>query len=142
MSSVEDRVNVGVAAVLMDAEGRFLLGKRLADKHGQGTFGFPGGKPDPGESPDEAVLRELAEETGIVADYAQPLGLWTYDRFDGHGVHYVTLYFMVDHGDQEPVNTEPEKCAGWNYIDAEVAATLPLFSGVPRVLQTLAAAWA
>jgi len=138
MGSINDRVNVGVAAVVMDDEGRFLLSKRLADKHGANTWSFPSGKPDPGESPEQACLRELAEETGIVANFAQPLGVWTYDRWDHYGVHYVTLYFLVDPGGQEPQNLEPEKHSDWEWLTADEArARGPLFKGIETILGLL-----
>lgn len=137
MGSINDRVNVGLGAVVLDDEGRFLLCKRLADKHGKGTWGFPGGKPDPGESPEEGVLRELAAETGIVADFAQPLGVWTYDRYDDWRVHYVTLYFLIDAGDQQPQNLEPEKHGDWEWLTPDEAREHPLFAGVDRILELM-----
>lgn len=136
MGSITETVQVGVGCVVTDAEGRFLLSERLA-KHGKGQWSFPGGKPNPGESPADAALRELEEETGIEATYAQPLGLWTYERWDNHGVHYVTLYFMIDHGSQKPQNREPDKHGPWSFIEPEQAAMLPLFDGVAQVIGLL-----
>lgn len=135
MGSINDRVNIGVAAVVTDDEtGAFLLSERLADKHGQGEWSFPGGKPDPGESPEVAVLRELKEETGIYADFAIPLGIWTYDLFEAYGVHYVTLYFLVDHRLQEPQRLEPDKHGEWEWLTADEAREKPLFCGVEAIL--------
>jgi 8-oxo-dGTP diphosphatase len=134
MGSLDERVRVGVAAVVMDDEGRFLFSKRIADKHGAQTWSFPGGKPDAGESPLEACLRELEEETGIKADWGQPLGLWTYDRFESHDLHYVTLYFLVDHGEQVPQNLEPEKHSDWEWLDADEARERDLFPGVEQIV--------
>ncbi|MEI3849528.1 MULTISPECIES: NUDIX hydrolase [unclassified Microbacterium] len=63
------------AAVLVDDAGRALVVR----KHGATVFQQPGGKPDPGETALDAVVREVAEETGIVADRAafEPLGRFT-----------------------------------------------------------------
>src|SRR6202043_4280216 len=55
-----------VAAVaLVDADGRVLLAERPAGKAMAGLWEFPGGKIDPGETPEAALIRELAEEIGI-----------------------------------------------------------------------------
>jgi 8-oxo-dGTP diphosphatase len=55
-----------VAAVaLVDADGRVLLAERPAGKSMAGLWEFPGGKVDPGETPEAALIRELAEELGI-----------------------------------------------------------------------------
>jgi len=55
-----------VAAVaLIDADGRVLLAERPAGKHLAGFWEFPGGKVQPGETPEAALIRELAEELGI-----------------------------------------------------------------------------
>jgi len=55
-----------VAAVaLIDGEGRVLLARRPEGKPLAGLWEFPGGKVAPGETPEEALIRELREELGI-----------------------------------------------------------------------------
>ena len=55
-----------VAAVaLVDADGRVLLAERPAGKSMAGLWEFPGGKVNAGETPEAALVRELAEELGI-----------------------------------------------------------------------------
>jgi 8-oxo-dGTP diphosphatase len=55
-----------VAAVaLIDADGRVLLAERPPGKHLAGMWEFPGGKVQPGETPEAALIRELDEEIGI-----------------------------------------------------------------------------
>lgn len=53
------------AVVLVDADGRVLLAQRPEGKTMAGLWEFPGGKVDPGETPEAALIRELAEELGI-----------------------------------------------------------------------------
>ena len=55
-----------VAAALTDGAGRILLQQRPPGKAMAGLWEFPGGKIEPGETPDAALVRELAEELGIV----------------------------------------------------------------------------
>jgi len=57
-----------VAAALIDDEGRVLLARRPAGKQHAGLWEFPGGKVEPGETPQAALVRELAEELGVTID--------------------------------------------------------------------------
>ncbi len=54
-----------VASALVDADGRVLITQRPEGKSLAGLWEFPGGKVDPGEVPEEALIRELKEELGI-----------------------------------------------------------------------------
>ena len=55
-----------VAAVaLIDRDGRVLLAQRPEGKQLAGLWEFPGGKVDPGETPEAALIRELKEELGV-----------------------------------------------------------------------------
>ena len=53
------------AVALVDADGRVLLAQRPAGKRMAGLWEFPGGKVEPGETPEAALIRELDEELGI-----------------------------------------------------------------------------
>lgn len=57
-----------VAAALVDGEGRVLLQQRAPGRSMAGLWEFPGGKVEPGELPEAALIRELEEELGIDAD--------------------------------------------------------------------------
>ena len=58
--------HLSAKVVIVDADGRVLLLKRSrASKNNAGTWEFPGGKTDPGETFDQALLREVNEETGL-----------------------------------------------------------------------------
>ena len=54
-----------VAVALIDTEGRVLLAQRPPGKSLAGLWEFPGGKVEPGEIPEAALIRELHEELGI-----------------------------------------------------------------------------
>ncbi len=53
------------ACAVVDADGRVLLAQRPEGKPMAGLWEFPGGKVEPGETPEQTVIRELAEELGI-----------------------------------------------------------------------------
>ncbi|WP_428927347.1 (deoxy)nucleoside triphosphate pyrophosphohydrolase [Marinibacterium sp. SX1] len=53
------------AVALIDADGRVLLAQRPEGKAMAGLWEFPGGKVEPGETPEAALIRELHEELGI-----------------------------------------------------------------------------
>ena len=55
-----------VAAALIDGAGRVLVQQRPSGRQMAGLWEFPGGKLEPGETPEAALVRELAEELGIV----------------------------------------------------------------------------
>lgn len=55
-----------VAAALIDGAGRVLVQQRPAGKALAGLWEYPGGKIEPGETPETALVRELAEELGIM----------------------------------------------------------------------------
>ena len=54
-----------VAAALIDPDGRVLLAQRPEGRPMAGLWEFPGGKVEPGETPEAALIRELREELGL-----------------------------------------------------------------------------
>jgi 8-oxo-dGTP diphosphatase len=58
------------ACALIDADGRVLLTERPAGKTMAGLWEFPGGKIEPGERPEQTLIRELKEELAIVVQEA------------------------------------------------------------------------
>lgn len=58
-------ISLVVACALVDEDNRVLVAKRPKHRHMGGLWEFPGGKVEPGELPEDALIRELAEELGI-----------------------------------------------------------------------------
>ena len=109
------------------------MGKRQGS-HGEGTWSFPGGHLEAGESVIACARRELFEEAGIAVPLSSFRKLtFTNDIFRSEGKHYVTLYVEADawHGMPAPEIREPEKCAGWAWFESPPS---PLFLPIQNLI--------
>lgn len=71
-----------IAVAIVGRGDRWLVTRRLPDAHLGGLWEFPGGKCEPDESPTEAAIRELLEESGVEADIERALAVQTHDYGD------------------------------------------------------------
>lgn len=105
---------VGVGVILCRSDGLILVGQRKGS-HGAGTHALPGGHLELGESFEECAVREVEEETGL--RIANPVFAYAVNSVFDATKHYVTVFMRADVAqDQEPRNTEPDKCAGWQWV--------------------------
>jgi 8-oxo-dGTP pyrophosphatase MutT (NUDIX family) len=132
---------LAAAVVVHDrAAGRVLLLRRgPRAKFGRGLWDLPVGKCDPGEPVTAAAVRELREETGLLADPA--------DLRLAHVVHgakgaeapngFLTVIFLTERWSGEAVNREPDKHSevGWRTVDALPPEREMVFSA-GRILTT------
>jgi 8-oxo-dGTP diphosphatase len=133
-SSVTDtgsaRVVPCVGAVVHDAAGRLLLIRRGHDPH-RGLWSLPGGRIEGGESPEEAVVREVREETGLDVVPGRPVGRVT---IPGDGVVFDVLDLACElsrpHAEPVPGDDATEAL----FADAAALAGLPC---TPGLLETL-----
>jgi 8-oxo-dGTP diphosphatase len=65
MSEAQKKIVLVAACALVDSDNRILLAQRPEGKSLAGLWEFPGGKLEPGETPEETLVRELDEELGI-----------------------------------------------------------------------------
>jgi 8-oxo-dGTP diphosphatase len=94
-----------VAAALADSQGRVLLQRRAPGRQMAGLWEFPGGKVEPGEVPEAALARELAEELGIEV---RPLDLVPacFASAPNGGAHMLLLLYLCRcwRGDPAPLD--------------------------------------
>jgi ADP-ribose pyrophosphatase YjhB (NUDIX family) len=82
--------NIGVGGAVV-RQGQLLLVRR-ASRHGRGNWQLPGGFIEPDETIEQAVIREVQEETGVNAEVEAVLGLRSrYDPDSGNGIYVVLL---------------------------------------------------
>ena len=138
-------------AVVLDDSGRVLLGRRSDT----GTWDLPGGIVDPAEQPADAAIREVFEETGVVAVPERLLAVTVSRPFsypNGDEVQYLDLVFRCRPiGGEARVNDSESTEVGWHALDslpevserthnflaqamADNAATAFTFSGGPAAM--------
>ncbi len=124
------RVEVA-AAVLRDAGGRVLLAQRPEDVHQGGLWEFPGGKREAGESLEETLRRELAEEIGIEVLTHRRLIRVSHD----YGERHVELdVHLVEDWRGEPTGREGQPLA---WVDPGDLAEYPLPAADRPILTAL-----
>ncbi len=109
-----NRPLIGVAVIVV-RHGKVLLGKRK-NAHGAGTWQFPGGHLEYGESVQSCARRELLEETGLTLIDSR-LGPFTNDIFEGEKKHYVTLFVIAERTAGIAEVKEPGKCERWDWFE-------------------------
>lgn len=109
-----------------DEDGRLLLIKRRNDP-GSGLWSVPGGRVEPGETDAQAVVREMAEETGLVVEPAELVGRVRRGHYDIADYRCTVLGGTLRAGDDA---TDARWCG---------AAALTELALVPQLLDTLRA---
>lgn len=118
-----------VAAVVQRDDGRFLLARRLPEAHLGGLWEFPGGVVEEGESPPDALRRELREELGVEVVVGAPV-TFAFHRDEHRDV--VLLFYEADIVSGEPAGRDGQEF-GWF-----VAAELPLLPTPPADAELIA----
>jgi 8-oxo-dGTP diphosphatase len=121
---------VGIQIIVANELGELLLGKRKNSLEA-GTWAFPGGHLEFGETPEMCAKRELKEETNLEALLIEP-GPWTNNIIEGK--HYIMLFMVVREYRGELLLIEPDKCEGWDFFSRNKLPN-PLFSPLMTFLK-------
>jgi 8-oxo-dGTP diphosphatase len=120
------------AAVILRPDGSFLLGQRAPGTFYPGYWEFPGGKVEPGETPRQALVRELHEELGIEVDTAHP---WIVREHVYEHAH-VRLHFFRVVAWRGELRDHVHSALAWQRAEAlDVAPMLPANAPVLKALQ-------
>jgi 8-oxo-dGTP diphosphatase len=116
------RNTVLVAAGVLEREGRILAARRMRGTHLEGYWEFPGGKIEPDESPEDCLVRELAEEIGV---RVRPRGILdvVFHRYPERNV--LLLFYGCDLLEGEP---QPIECDDVRWV---ALADLPSLDWAP-----------
>ena len=95
-----------VTAAVIEENGKVLIGRRKPGRHMGGKWELPGGKIEPGETPQESLARELLEELAIKVRVGEFLCSASYD---GDGVNLELLVYRVERLEGEPALIEHQE---------------------------------
>ena len=110
-------VKLAVYLVLRDG-GKVLLSRRLNTGWKDGWFSLVAGHVEAGESAEEAMIREVAEEAGIEVTTENLRHVFTLHRLSDNATdEYIDLFFECMHWQGELRNAEPEKCSELKWVE-------------------------
>lgn len=115
------RRTLAVGAIIRDGAGRFLLVQRGREPQA-GLWSVPGGKVEAGETLSEAVIREVAEETGLDVEVGERV--WVLDIPDGRGGVFEVHDFIASARSGELVAGDDAADVRW--VDRAELLTLPV----------------
>ncbi len=96
-----------VVAAVIELDGRILIAQRKRTSQHPLKWEFPGGKVEPEETPEQAVVRELAEELGIRAQVGPEIARYEY-QYQG-GWPMMLMFYRVLEFTGEPKNLDFEQ---------------------------------
>jgi 8-oxo-dGTP diphosphatase len=103
---------LAAAVVLFDPDGRVLLVHQTYDGC---RWGLPGGRLEPGESPQQAAVREVAEEAGVVVTLDHLVGLYSL-RSRRHGLRFI-FHGTIQSGVPQPGSDGEISEVAWFAVD-------------------------
>jgi 8-oxo-dGTP diphosphatase len=111
------------AMALVDADGRVLLAQRPEGKSMAGLWEFPGGKVEPGETPEHCIRREMQEELGVVL-CEHCFAPVTFVSHAYETFHLLMLLYIARRWEGIPTPLEGQKIA-WRRVSEMAALPMP-----------------
>lgn len=122
---------IEIACGVLHRNGRFLVAVRPEGSHLEGTWEFPGGKVEAGETPEDAVRREVVEETGLTVADAFLLHVEPYEYPD----RQITLHFFLC---PDPLGTpKPKESEAVRWVSLSELRSLRIPPANRRLLRLL-----
>ncbi len=126
-----------VVAAVIERDGRILIAQRKNLGYHPLKWEFPGGKVEPGEAPEAAVIRELAEELGIAARVDRELMRYEY-QYPGRSRILLIFYRVMDF-DGDPRNLDfeqlrwehPGRLTDYNFLEGDGEFIVKQFPALP-----------
>ena len=137
-------MRVVVAAVIERADRRLLIGQRRRDDSSPLKWEFPGGKMEVGETPEEALARELREELGVTLKRSVEIGRVKHKY--ANSVHEFEIRFFateIVEAELTPRTFEqttwalPRELSGYDFLSANAPLIAQLATGRIKVAEIL-----
>ena len=126
-----------VVAAVIERDGRILIGQRRNAGHHPLKWEFPGGKVEPGETPEAATVRELEEELAIHARVDREIMRYEYQYPERPPI--LLIFHRVVRFEGEPENRDfeqirwelPERLASYDFLEGDAQFIRSLTPRVP-----------
>lgn len=130
------RVDVA-AGILVDGKGHILLAQRADHQHQGGKWEFPGGKIEVGETPEQALCRELQEELGVQVE-PQDCQLFQHITYDYPDKQVSLRFYIINRFAGTPKGAEGQPL---QWVNAEACQAYTLPKANKPVLEALLKDW-
>lgn len=121
-----------IGAYIQDKEGNILISRRKPGSLFEGLWEFPSGKIEKGETPEEALKRELFEEIGIEVE-KEDMSCFRFCSYENEGKHIVFLLYRIEKYKGIPFSKEEQEIKWVNSLSEILNHGIPYNSKLFRL---------